>query len=638
MNFLKISLLLLCLITLGTGIQAQEFRTIDGSENNLANNTLGKPHTDLLIQTYLDFGDDKGSPNGEDRPECRVISNEIFSQTKSIYSKSNLSDLAWVFGQFLDHDLTLVEENPLEFMLLPVPACDSIMDPNCTGRVVLPQKKSKYKKGTGVSAKKPKLFLNAVTTWIDGSNVYGSDETRTNWLRTHEGGKLKVSEHNYMPFSTIDGEVNSAEDKNAPIMDDPNNTGEKMFVAGDIRANENALLIAMHTLFVREHNRLAEELAVAHPSLDDETLFQMARERVIALIQSIVYNEWLPALGIPLESYSFYDETIDPRISNLFSASAFRVGHTMLNGHILRLEDNCSSIRQGNISIKDGYFDPINVFSTGVEPLFKGMISQAAQEVDCKVVDDVRNFLFIKTPTQSFGLDLVAFNINRGRERGVPSYLDVRASYGLSIPTRFEEITNDPELAANLQTLYGSIDKMDSWVGLLAERHIPGSSFGETLSIILKDQFRRLRNGDRFFYLNNPNLSDIEKEEISNTSISDLIKRNTELSNVQANAFYNDPVCIDEKANELASIDINIHPNPTSSFMHMSIYMKNSCDASITVFDTFGKQIHREETHMESGYNTMNMNIFEGMKNGIYFVQVNLPDGNSCTKKFTKMD
>lgn len=638
MNFLKNSLLLLGLLALGTRVDAQEYRTTDGSENNLSSYYLGTPNSDLLIQTFLDYSDDKGAPNGTDRPSSRTISNAIFDQSNSIENASNLSDLVWVFGQFLDHDITLVEENQNDFMFLPVPKCDSIMDPNCTGKVVLPQKKSKFKVGSGTSANNPKTFLNAVTTWIDGSNVYGSDEYRSNWLRTFSDGKLKTSEHNYMPFSTIDGDVNSASDIHAPEMDDPNNTGEKMFVAGDIRANENAFLIAIHTLFVREHNRIAEELSAQNPGLDDETLFQMARERVIALIQSIVYNEWLPALGLPLEAYNGYDANVDPRISNVFSASAFRMGHTMVNGNIQRLEDNCQSIRQGSISVKEGYFDPISVFSTGIGPLFKGMVSQAAQEVDCKIIDDVRNFLFIETPTQSFGLDLVAFNINRGRERGVPSYLDVRASYGLSIPSNFNEITNDENLASQLEEVYGSLDKLDSWVGMLAETHMPGSSFGETLSIIIMDQFRRLRNGDRFFYLNNPNLSDIEKNNISNTTMADLIIRNTDINNVQSDAFFNDPICIDRVANELESIDINIHPNPTTSLMHMSIYMKNSCDTEIVVYDSFGRQVHRESYHMEAGYNTMNMDITEDMKDGVYFVQVALPSGISCTKKFTKLD
>ena len=68
------------------------------------------------------------------------------------------------------------------------------------------------------------------------------------------------------------------------------------FFAGDFRVNEQLNLIVLHTLFMREHNRLAEKLAELNPGWEDERLFQKARKINVAQYQHIVYKEWLPII------------------------------------------------------------------------------------------------------------------------------------------------------------------------------------------------------------------------------------------------------------------------------------------------------------------------------------------------------
>lgn len=68
------------------------------------------------------------------------------------------------------------------------------------------------------------------------------------------------------------------------------------FMAGEGRANENLGLTSLHTLFMREHNRVATELARVNPLWDDQTLFSEARKITIAQYQHITYNEWLPSV------------------------------------------------------------------------------------------------------------------------------------------------------------------------------------------------------------------------------------------------------------------------------------------------------------------------------------------------------
>ena len=94
--------------------------------------------------------------------------------------------------------------------------------------------RSKVVIGTGVSTENPRKFANEITSFLDGSGIYGSDESRTNWLRTFEDGKLKVTKSNLLPWNTIDGEFNSPVDPSAPFMADDTRQNLKLFVAGDI--------------------------------------------------------------------------------------------------------------------------------------------------------------------------------------------------------------------------------------------------------------------------------------------------------------------------------------------------------------------------------------------------------------------
>ena len=113
-------------------------------------------------------------------------------------------------------------------------------------------------------------------------------------------------------------------------------------IPGDARVNEQPNLAMMHTLFLREHNRVARKLGKVNPQWNDETLFQETRRVVVAEWQHIVYNEWLPIIlgqknmkkfGLYPLTKGFsnsYKTDFDPRITNAFGAAAFRIGHTMI--------------------------------------------------------------------------------------------------------------------------------------------------------------------------------------------------------------------------------------------------------------------------------------------------------------------
>ncbi len=514
---------------------AQEYRSFDGTGNNLQQSDWGAAGAPLARKTTVDYGDGISLPGGASRPNPRLISNTLFAQDSLINDALKLSDFVWVFGQFIDHDITLVENNT-ETANIQVPIGDPWFDPFNTGIAFIGMNRSEVLAGTGTSFANPRQHPNRITAFLDASGVYGSDLDRANWLRTFSDGKLKTSAGNNLPFNTLDGELESEIDPTAPHMADDVGMSPKLFVAGDVRANENLLLIGMHTLFVREHNRLCDELILANPTWTDEMLYQHARRLVIGMLQAIVYEEWLPAMGVHVPDYAGYDATQNPNIFNVFSASAFRLGHTLLNSNIQRMDNEGNMIPQGDIGLLSAFFNPLEfIDGGGMDPLFKGMAAKIQQEMDAKVIDDVRNFLF--GPPGAGGLDLAAININRGRERGIPDFNKVREDFGLTPYTTISELCSNPEAVAALTTLYGDVDDIDSWVGMLAEDHMSDALFGPTIMKIMEEQFKIIRDGDRFYYEVDAGLSTEEKAMIKQTTMHDLVMHNTGITLMQEKVF-----------------------------------------------------------------------------------------------------
>ena len=108
---------------------------------------------------------------------------------------------------------------------------------------------------------------------------------------------------------------------------------------------ENPQLAIMHTLLLREHNRIAQSLKTINPHWTDEVLFQESRRIVVAEIQHVTYNEYLPTLLgsenvhrfglLPLEGHSRnYNQTLNPSVTNEFTAAAFRIAHSSIQGYL----------------------------------------------------------------------------------------------------------------------------------------------------------------------------------------------------------------------------------------------------------------------------------------------------------------
>ncbi len=435
-----------------------------------------------------------------------------------------MTDYVWQWGQFLDHDIDLTDgADPAEPFPIEVPTGDAFFDPFYTGTQVIGLDRSVYNPATGTSPDNPRQQLNQITAFIDASNIYGSDQVRADALRTFEGGRLKTSAGDLLPFN-VDGLPNAG------------GTSSSLFLSGDVRANEQVGLTAMHTLFVREHNRIADNFTAFVPSLPDEWVYQLARSIVIAEMQAITFNEFLPALvgedAIP--EYQGYNRNLDPGIANVFSTAAYRFGHSMLSPQLVRLDAAGNPHPAGNLRLRDAFFNPQEIQNYGIEPLLTGLGAQQAQEIDNMVVDDVRNFLF--GPPGAGGFDLASLNIQRGRDHGLADYNQVRVDMGLEPVINFSEITSDPQLRLALAATYDTVNDVDAWVGGLAEDHVEGAAFGELVSTVLIDQFTRLRDGDRLWYQRI--FQGSFRTLLDNTTLADVIERNTNLNNMQPNVFF----------------------------------------------------------------------------------------------------
>ena len=152
---------------------------------------------------------------------------------------------------------------------------------------------------------------------------------------------------------------------------------------------------------MREHNRLADEISAADSSLNDEQIYQKARTTVMALIQNITYNEFLPALlgDNQLKDYQGYNANTDAGISTEFATAAYRFGHSMLSNSISRMDADGDSL--GDIELKDAFFN-VNLLKAegGIDAYLRGAAQLRAEEFDNKVVDGVRNFLLSNKPSK----------------------------------------------------------------------------------------------------------------------------------------------------------------------------------------------------------------------------------------------
>jgi hypothetical protein len=564
-----------------------EVQSLSGVNNNPFSPNAGRAGSNYIRVTNSQYADGRSQPRSG--PNSRLISNRVFNDVhQNVFSERRVSQWGFVWGQFLDHTFGLRDEAGTTANI-PFSGTDPLESfTNTLG--VVPFVRSKAAPGTGVTS--PRQQVNTVSSFIEASAVYGDTDARLDWLRegTVDGnpdnnGSRLLLPGNYLPRRDSRGNASTAPTTavDGRLLANP----AKAAVAGDVRVNENIGLTATHTLFAREHNRIASLL----PSfLSAQDRFQLARAVVIAEQQHITYNEFLPALGVNLPAYQGYNPSVNPTLGNEFATVGYRA-HSQIHGEI-EIETNASryssttlnALRAQGVEVEIdgteaalavplnvGFFNPDLVPLLQLGPLLQGIGLESEYKNDEQIDNQLRSVLFQvpvtgnpecldgpELPTCFRGVvDLGAIDVERGRDHGMPSYNQLRAAYGLLPKLSFRAITgeasenfpsdplltpgneiNDPNsldvtqlfdidgnpiplgsedaeccatrevrrtpLAARLKAIYGSVSNVDAFVGMVSEPHVPGTEFGELQLAIWKKQFQALRDGDRFFYRNDP--------------------------------------------------------------------------------------------------------------------------------------
>jgi len=538
------------------------YRSYDASCNNLENSLWGTSNSAFQRVALPAYSDGVWRPrvskSGAPLPSARLVSINIVPDVDAPAELDTHNVMQW--GQFVDHDIAHTPLFRLSRNGTGVQCCMNdgsapisklVLHPECFP-IEIPENDPFFMKhgqrcmAFVRSLPAPQLGcnfgygeqMNQITHMLDSSNVYGSDEEDALGLREKKDGLLRT----YSPDSSrtlLPQEEGETKDECAieEVLQEKEN--RKCFKAGDGRSNEQPGLTAYHTVWVREHNRLAAELKYLNPYWDDERLYQEARKILSAEYQHITYNEWLPIvlgtdymaqLDILPETYGYanrYNPKVNPTIVNSFATAAFRFGHSLIQG-ILDLVEEVHYERKVamRIPLSDTFFNPELIYKPGaLDKFLVGLASQPRQKFDNIFTDQVTNHLF-QAKNASFGMDLVALNLQRGRDHGIPGYNTFRELCGLKRAKSVEYFTDliPEKIVDRLKLIFDDVDDVDLFIGAISEVPVPGSLLGPTFQCLIGDQFKRLQDGDRFFYDSAANPGKFSEAQLAEIRKSNLAR------------------------------------------------------------------------------------------------------------------
>jgi len=551
------------------------YRSVTGQCNNRLKSSLGQAVTEVVRLLPPDYQDGFDAPRGgginggiSTLPNPRSLVVNLHPDKSVDFWTTNMFV---IFGQILDHDITEIipaddgfdccfdsgrEDECFQITVdLPDPFYSKI---NRTGAFMTCRNLKRSEKVCEAPGKKTRREQrNELTSFLDASVVYASHEEDIELLRSFEGGLLRTNaDSGKLPTRKDLGLVGGRGNTRSGVQRLPQD-----FVAGDNRVNENPFLTTLHALLLLEHNRIAGELESRLPRRlrKDEVIFQEARRLLIAQWQNVIYQEWLPALlgeknlgkfDLDLGNMkTVYDPKTNPSVINSFSI-AFRFAHSMLrNVYLLisklgrktfwRLRDVFNGAANAEMGPSGDTPD-----SLPITAIARGLLADPANTVDEFIAGEVTNHLFQRNSEyENFGQDLMSFNIQRGRDHGLPGYIKFRKLCGLSsvswrrTPPEFSDTFWE-----KMREAYESVADIDLFVAGIAEKNVPGGSIGPTFACIIGEQFKRLKNGDRFFFSHTSGkdargLGPVAKTSVAKRTFFDVLCDNTDIESGQRQTF-----------------------------------------------------------------------------------------------------
>ncbi|KAF5602854.1 uncharacterized protein FSUBG_7494 [Fusarium subglutinans] len=496
------------------------FRTYEGHCNWLKKGESGEGSIgSTRPRDYQQYSYVDGISKPREGPNPRAVSNAFFKRKKKIYYDHTPLLLGLI--EFIMHDVTYSKDSIDEFIEVPMPDDEEIFSLNTTLKV--PRTASML--GTGTSRSNPRENVNMATTWLDISSLYGSSSDVAHRLRSKVDGKLLTQEvqptgtrskASYLPFNTMGIPTNTR----------PGVEPEEIFAGGDPRTNEDWLLLGIHTLLLREHNRLCDILRKQKPTWDDEQLYQTvrlimsAKHALIANAYQMAYwtedMPWPRDDGFPLYRQMFGENALEinpahtypwplvtkngkPMTVSAEMAVVYRFHEFIVPSFPIKGQNNKTLWEQ---NLFDTSFNSTGFLNVGLERILAGALSSHIPNFKSGVDESFRSAgLYRGRP-----FDIVVSSIVHEREQGLPTFNQYFRAYNdqdpeVVVPIRdtWDQFSSDPEVIQNLEKLYKHPDDVDLVVGCqLDEEWFPGTTVPKSALIISLFSLFGMGNSDRF--------------------------------------------------------------------------------------------------------------------------------------------
>uniref|UniRef100_A0A1I8APB3 ShKT domain-containing protein n=1 Tax=Steinernema glaseri TaxID=37863 RepID=A0A1I8APB3_9BILA len=532
----------------------QKYRSFDGMCNSLIHSDLGAAFTSFVSAQNSNYDDGKSVPPGtmkRNLPNPRAVTHHLLRSTTNATVAPNSLLMLW--SQFVGDDMMMhttadwctCSDDSRECMNM-LPARENVFRIlDCILLAHQPENKGSKLIRTRRSSMRLRYTSFGFMQLWRVLQIYGSD------IKTAESLRKEGKNAAFLKATMVDGR-----------MFPPHPNGK--FVVGSDRAKFafNGLG-ALYTIFLRLHNRLAEDLGKINRGWDPDRLFQETRKIVGAYMQVITYREFLPALLGPdfsslVPPYSYYTAAI-PTVAIEFVGATFRLHGLIMPSYPMR-DTQWRKTDDWSVLSKDG---DIHVVKSGTDAIIRGLIStsnRAPQSIAYQLTDE------------GYGLgDIGSLNIQIGRDHGFQPYNKFRKHFGLPLLTSFNEWfdVHDNATRELVRRLYhNNPDNIDLYVGGTVEEPEPGRVVGPIFATIIGDQFTRTRNGDRFYYENPDIFTPEQVRSLKRVSLANVLCLTGEnISAIVPDAFRVDDGSRAIPCEKIRSINLELWKDPLADLL-----------------------------------------------------------------------